>query len=586
MADSPLYNASQKEVALPGNAATFDPQCVDEERWALGIKRQKVVLRLLALEGRSTFDIEEAAKELDCSVRLVWLLLAEYRKNPKLTSLIPKPKNGGRGKSRINPEIDKIIEESIDEFYLKTPHALKSHLVREVRFRCHKAGLKKPSAGTIINRLKKRSNHEIVRKKRGAKEARDIYAPIKGKTPETQYPLQRVQIDHTRFDGIVVDSFDRQPVGRPWITIFQDEYSRAVIGYYLTLEHPKTGTLALGITHSILPKDVWARKIGLEFPWPTHGIPELFYTDNAKEFVTPIIRRGCEEWGMRPPEQRPKRFSHFGGIIERTMKTAMIEARLIPGATASNTQDKGDYDSTGLAVLTLQELDLWLADFFAGEYNILPHSHTGLPPFVKWERGFNGEGNSIGFGGPRTVDDPEKLFIDFLPLKERKIQRYGCHIWYIKYWHDTMQYFLDRDDKRDFVFRYDPRDISKVWFLNPLDGQYYEARTYDLSRPIVTLWDWLAHIKNLRQDGQDSFDEDLLFRSYEARKDIVKEATSKTKKKKAIRKRERTHQAREEVILERTDIDKQVPEIEFESDFEDADLDGEIPEYYDIEKWS
>lgn len=581
MEKTPLSRSFKANLALPGKAAVHDPLCANDDDWELGAKRQRVIVRLQSLSKRSTEDIKKAAKELECSERLVWLLLAEYRKKPQLTTLIPKPRNGGRGKSRLLPEVDEIIEQAIKNFYLKSPHALVSHLVREVHYQCHKRNIPKPSSGTVKNRLKQTSKHEITRRKRGSKEAQDIYAPIIGKTPDTQYPLQRIQIDHTRFDGIVVDSFDREPVGRPWITIFQDEYSRAVIGYYLTLEHPKTGTLAIGIAHSILPKDVWAKNIGLEVPWTMQGIPELFYTDNAKEFVTPVVKRGCEEWGMRPPEQRPKRFAHFGGIIERTMKTAMQEARLLPGSTASNPRDKGDYDAVKGAVLTLEELDLWLATFFAGEYNIQVHSHTGLPPAVKWQQGFEGIDDEIGLGGPRLVDDPEKLFIDFLPYETRKIQRYGVQLWYIQFWNDAMQYFLDRGDKREFVIRYDPRDISKVWFLNPLDGKYYVARTHDLSRPKVTYWDWQAHTKKLRENGQLSLDEDTIFRSYGMRKDIVSKAKNKTSRQKARRTRERTHQAKLETGPKLKPKSKPVEIVDPIVD--DGD---EFPEFYDIEKWS
>lgn len=581
-----MSRSKKTNIAIPGLDAPADPSFIGEDTWQLGLQRQKVVLKLLSLEKRSTADVEVGAKELDCSVRTMWSLLASYRKSPKLTSLIPKSRNGGRGKSRLLPEVDEIIDEAIREFYLKTPHALVSHLVREVHSKCHFQKLPKPAIGSINARLNKISKADQTRKKRGAKEARDIYGVMLGKTPDTQYPLQRVQIDHTRFDGHVVDSVYREPIGRPWITIFQDEFSRAVIGYYLTLEHPKTGTLAIGIAHSVLPKDTWAKDIGLKFEWLEHGLPELFYTDNAKEFVTPVVARGCQEWGMRPPEQRPKRFAHFGGIIERSMLTAMQEARMLPGATASNPKDKGDYDAEGQAVMTLQELDLWLATYFAGEYNNKIHSHTGLPPSVMWKKGFEDTPEKIGLGGPRICDDPQKLLIDFLPQDERKIKRTGIQFEYSYYWHDAMQYYLDRGDKRYFVIKYDPRDISSIWFLNPLDGTYYKARARDAAAMPVTLWDWKAQKSHLRQEGRDHLDADMIYRAYENRKDIVAGATTKTKRKKALKKKERTKQARletEEKVLVKT---SPKPDTSYEDLLEEDDFLGDFPDTYDIEEWS
>ena len=41
---------------------------------------------------------------------------------------------------------------------------------------------------------------------------------IEGQFPQTDNPLDIIQIDHTLVDIIIVDTFSRQPIGRPWIT--------------------------------------------------------------------------------------------------------------------------------------------------------------------------------------------------------------------------------------------------------------------------------------------------------------------------------------------------------------------------------
>jgi putative transposase len=43
-------------------------------------------------------------------------------------------------------------------------------------------------------------------------------------------PLQVVQIDRTRADVFVVDEQRRSPIGRPWLTLALDAYSRMVPG--------------------------------------------------------------------------------------------------------------------------------------------------------------------------------------------------------------------------------------------------------------------------------------------------------------------------------------------------------------------
>ena len=46
-------------------------------------------------------------------------------------------------------------------------------------------------------------------------------------------PLQLMQMDHTLVDVVVVDEVDREPIGRPWLTLAIDVATRAVPGFYL-----------------------------------------------------------------------------------------------------------------------------------------------------------------------------------------------------------------------------------------------------------------------------------------------------------------------------------------------------------------
>jgi hypothetical protein len=58
----------------------------------------------------------------------------------------------------------------------------------------------------------------------------------------------------------------------------------------------------------------------------------------------------------RPPGQ-----PHFGGIVERLIGTMMQMVHELPGTTFSSTADRGSYDSSTRAVMTLGELRRWLA---------------------------------------------------------------------------------------------------------------------------------------------------------------------------------------------------------------------------------
>ena len=65
-----------------------------------------------------------------------------------------------------------------------------------------------------------------------------------GHAPPARHPLDLVQVDHTPMDLIVVDPIDREPIGRPWLTVAIDTYSRCIAGFHVTLEAPARHLLA------------------------------------------------------------------------------------------------------------------------------------------------------------------------------------------------------------------------------------------------------------------------------------------------------------------------------------------------------
>ena len=56
--------------------------------------------------------------------------------------------------------------------------------------------------------------------------------------PETSRALQRVSMDHTPGDLIVVDDNSMLPLGRPTITSALDEHTRSPMGFYTGFGRP------------------------------------------------------------------------------------------------------------------------------------------------------------------------------------------------------------------------------------------------------------------------------------------------------------------------------------------------------------
>ena len=106
-------------------------------------------------------------------------------------------------------------------------------------------------------------------------------------------PLGQVQIDHTVIDLIVVDERDRQPIGRPYLTIVIDVLTRCVLGMVVTLEAPSSVSVGLSLTHAACDKRPWLEGLHVEIDWPMSGKPKQLYVDNAPEFKSEALRCGC-----------------------------------------------------------------------------------------------------------------------------------------------------------------------------------------------------------------------------------------------------------------------------------------------------
>jgi putative transposase len=96
--------------------------------------------------------------------------------------------------------------------------------------------------------------------------------------------LDLYQVDHTKVDVIVVDEYEPRPLGRPWLTLVLDVASRMIAGYYLTFDPPCSTSVALALSHAVLPKESYLQELGLEAEWPVSGLPRVVHVDNADEF--------------------------------------------------------------------------------------------------------------------------------------------------------------------------------------------------------------------------------------------------------------------------------------------------------------
>jgi putative transposase len=514
---------------------------------------------------------DEVAAELGVSRRQVYVLLQRFRVDSGLvTDLMPDRSSGGRGRSRLDDRVETIIHETVRKRFLSRQKRSVSVIYREIRRACLGDGLSAPAWNTVSSRIAC-LHPALVAASRGGPDAARPLLSAGDEVPCAETILEKVQIDHTVIDLIVVDQRERQPIGRPYLTLGFDEASRCVVGMVVTLEPPSATSVGLCLAHMTGDKRAWLDDLGVKVAWPMAGKPERLYVDNATEFKSEALRRGCEQHGIEL-SYRPLGRPHYGGIIERIIGTVMGWVHELPGTTFSNPTERGAYDSDKQAALTMGELTRWLA-LAVSSYHGTVHSTLRQTPAGRWADGV------ARCGTPPVVADRTAFLVDFLPVIRRKLTRIGFVVDHVHYFADVLKPWIARRDQLGkFIIRRDPRGISRIWVLDP-DGDAYVPVPYrNVTHPAVSVWEHRQALDQLKQRGIQQVYEQALFGMIDQMRRIAEEATKTTRRTRRAAERRR-HSPDSTTLRQRPGPPPDPPEA-------DGDLTAApAPWFAEIEQW-
>lgn len=530
---------------------TPDLSLLDGQDWDAARRRYALIKPFLAQSRTVRAEVEAAAKDFGVEASTVYRWMRYYRPTGKLSSLLPTRSDGGRGKSRVSPAADEIMDAAIETFYLTSQQPSIKATADEVARLCRAAGIPAPHRNTVRARINARSERQRLHRRAHKKSASDRFDARPGRFDAADNPLSVVQIDHTKLNIMLVDEDERRSIGRPWLTLAIDVFSRMVVGFLVSLDPPGASSAGLCITHAILPKETWLAKLGVAANWPCWGLPAMIHMDNAREFRGEMLRRACEEYGIEIDFRQIAR-PHYGAHIERMMGTLSTALERLEGATFSSPTQKGEYDSEVRGAMTLREFEYWFAEFVTGVYHQRFHEGIKTTPLQRWREAILGTNDQLGIGVRKRPTNEDRIRLDFMPYIERTIQQYGVQADDVQYYSDVLRPYINassRNGKRRFVFRRDPRDISILYFWDPDLRQYAEVPYRNSSRPPISLWDLREIQKRLAKDGRAIVDEEAIFQTYERMREHQEQAVRATKAVRRSKERQRAHGRRERVNL-------------------------------------
>jgi putative transposase len=498
-------------------------------------------IRLRVDELKQQWQDDEHTLHTAISVASVYRWLKDYlESSDDIRVLIPDTsQRGGRHQSRLMPDVEEIIQTVIDDFYYVRETRAIDFLYYETVLRVKEANLSRrpeeqltpPSRSTVFRRIAARDTAGKLIAKRGKRAAQSALRAYE----TTQYPtmpLERVEIDHTPVDLIVVDQDDLLPLGRLTLTYCLDTATRYPLGYYLGFEPPSYLSVMECLYHAMLPKQDVQEWYDTAHEWLAYGIPTQLIIDNGKEFIGRDLDDACFTLGV-VLERMPVKTPHFKAAVERmfgTTNTGILHG--LPGTTFANVARRGDYESMQQACISLSELDQMMHIFLLDKY--AESFHRGLEgvPARRWAAALE-----AGFF-PRVPASSADLRILLGRVAYRTIQPYGIELHALRYQSGQLTSLRTRmlsgNDKRVKI-KYHPADLSRIYVYDPDEQTYLEipalAQTYTMN---LSLWKHNV-IRNFVLSEQDTVDIAALGEAQRKIQAIV-EKSMKRKKLKTRRK--------------------------------------------------
>lgn len=508
---------------------------ITDEEWAIAEKRYEIIKDLLFV-SRTKQEVIDLAKEHDIAYTTVYRWIKQYEENEQKSSLVPNTKNRGKKGSRLDPNVDSIILNTIEELYLNKQRYSLNKIFRKIKQQCTAQQVEFPHENTIRNRIKKIDPKLALKRRHSSRRANREFGNFEGEFPDGLCPMDVIQIDHTPLDIILVDEKYRKPIGRPTLTLAIDVYSRMIAGFYLSLHSTGYFSVNQCLYNTFLPKDEFLKEQNVKGEWNIYGIPRIIHVDNGAELVGLDMERVCSELNITLVK-RPVGEPQFGSHVERFFSTLKSEVHNLPGTTGSSIKDRDGYDSEKKASFSLKELTKWLTQYFINAYHNNIHLGMNNTPAKQYELGIFGDDENIGVGQlPDILEDKENIRITLLPAIYRTIQRDGITLDGLNYYGDVLRHWINRKDEKGnklkFKIKRDPLNIRMIYFFDPELEEYFEIYYKKIEAPEMTLWDLNSAKRYLKEKNISNYNENDIFEAYDILEQIEDEAISNTRKAK------------------------------------------------------
>ncbi|WP_042145938.1 MULTISPECIES: Mu transposase C-terminal domain-containing protein [unclassified Pseudoalteromonas] len=422
------------------------------------------------------------------STRPYWRTVARWwqsfnKSERDMLSLIPK--HAKKGNCNTVSSSDKFYEQAVERYLVKErPSIAKvyqyySDIIRLENETIVGEKIKALSYKGFYKRIKKLPKYDVMVARYGKYLADMEFQAIYGHRPPTRI-LERVEIDHTPLDLILLDDELLIPLGRPFLTLLIDSYSRCIVGFHLGFKEPSNYSVLKALLNAIKPKSYIREQFPcIENEWPCHGKFETLVVDNCAEFWSNSLEQSCLEIGINV-QYNPVRKPWLKPMVERIFGTINRELLVdIPGKTFSNILKRAEYNSAKDAIMRFSTFNDLLHQWIIDVYHQDKDARARFIPILSWKTGYQQLPPLKA-----SLEDLTKLDIVLGLSEYKQHRRGGIHIHNLRYDSDELsdyrKMYGEKSGETDkYLIKTNPDDLSSVYvYLNKL-SQYLKVPCID-----------------------------------------------------------------------------------------------------------
>ncbi|MDH5413313.1 MAG: hypothetical protein OEW87_04185 [Flavobacteriaceae bacterium] len=385
-------------------------------------------------------------------------------------------------RNRRSTNHDKFIRNIIDDLYMKEgPESISNiyetyeNILPDFNLANEANGIpqeEKVSERTLYRIIGKLNKFDVIAAQQGTQEAKRQLRLMKGHL-YADYPLQFVEIDHTPLDIFVIDDKLSIPLGRPWLTIIKDRFSKVIIGLFVTFAKTGTDSIFGALKYSIQPHEKAHERwpdIENVLPW---GQGQTYVVDRGKDFLGTRFRLALRQIGS-DYEYCAVRSPWLKGSVERAFLSLNFLLETLPGRTFPRLEQRKDYNPLKHAVIRFSSFVYILYKWACDIHNVTPHSRKLARPLDMWNDGLS--------EAPRSIPIlPTALDTYFGKPVTSKLRHDGIKFKYLHYANSPRLEEIYRQYGKGLKisYRVNISDLGYIMVMDPRNNEFFRVPCLD-----------------------------------------------------------------------------------------------------------